>query len=56
MKLSILDLSIVPPSGNRHEALKNTLELAQQADRMGYSRFWVAEHHAAGTGLDVPLR
>ena len=50
MKLSILDLSIVPPSGNRHEALKNTLELAQQADRMGYSRFWVAEHHAAGTG------
>ena len=49
MKLSILDLSIVPKNGDRHQALKNTLELAQQADELGYTRFWVAEHHAAGT-------
>ncbi len=50
MKLSILDLSIVPKNGNRHVALTNTLELAKQADALGYTRFWVAEHHAAGTG------
>lgn len=50
MKLSILDLSIVPKNGDRHQALTNTLELAQQADKLGYNRFWVAEHHAAGTG------
>lgn len=50
MKLSILDLSIVPKSGNRHQALINTLDLAQKADNLGFNRFWVAEHHAAGTG------
>lgn len=50
MKLSILDLSIVPKDGNRHQALMNTLDLAQQADNLGFNRFWVAEHHAAGTG------
>lgn len=49
MKLSILDLSIVPKNGNRTQALQNTLELAQQSDTLGFSRFWVAEHHAAGT-------
>ncbi|CAM1339272.1 MsnO8 family LLM class oxidoreductase [Tenacibaculum aestuarii] len=50
MKLSVLDLSIVPKNGDRHQALMNSLELAQQADALGFSRFWVAEHHAAGTG------
>ncbi len=50
MKLSILDLSIVPKNGDRHQALMNSLELAQHADRLGFNRFWVAEHHAAGTG------
>lgn len=50
MKLSILDLSIVPPNGDRHQALMNTIDLAVEADKLGYTRFWVAEHHAAGTG------
>lgn len=56
MKLSILDLSIVPPSGNRHEALKNTLELAQQADRMGILDFGLQNIMLQVQGLDVPLR
>ncbi len=51
MKLSILDLSITPPNGDRHQAIKNTLELAQLADRAGYHRFWMAEHHGAGTAV-----
>ncbi|MCB0452527.1 MAG: LLM class flavin-dependent oxidoreductase [Aequorivita sp.] len=50
MKLSILDLSIVPKNGNRHQALMNTLDLAQQAETLGYTRFWIAEHHTVGTG------
>jgi len=50
MKLSILDLSIVPKDGDRHQALMNTLHLAQEADKLGYNRFWVAEHHAVGVG------
>ncbi len=50
MKLSILDLSIVPPNGDRHQAITNTLELCQKADELGFNRFWVAEHHGAGTG------
>ncbi len=50
MKLSVLDLSIVPPNGNRHQAITNTLELCQKADELGYHRYWVAEHHGAGTG------
>jgi len=49
MKLSLLDLSIVPKNGNRQQALQNTLNLAKNADALGYTRFWVAEHHAAGT-------
>ena len=50
MRLSILDLSIVPKNGDRHQALMNTLEIAKQADELGYTRFWVAEHHATGAG------
>lgn len=50
MKLSILDLSIIPKNGDRHQALMNTLEIAKEADQLGFTRFWLAEHHAAGAG------
>lgn len=49
MKLSILDQSIVPVNGDRQQALQNTIETAQLGDALGYTRIWVAEHHAAGT-------
>ena len=43
--LSILDLAFVPEGGTPAEALKRSLELAQHAERWGYTRFWLAEHH-----------
>ncbi len=45
MKLSILDLAFVPAGATPAEALRNTLDLAQHAERWGYHRFWLAEHH-----------
>jgi luciferase family oxidoreductase group 1 len=45
MKLSILDLAFVPAGSTPADALHNTLDLAQHAERWGYHRFWLAEHH-----------
>ena len=45
MKLSILDLAHVPVGSNVGQALRNTLDYARHADRLGYQRFWLAEHH-----------
>jgi len=42
--LSILDLAFVPEGGTPADALRNTLDLAQHAERWGYRRFWLAEH------------
>jgi luciferase family oxidoreductase group 1 len=43
--LSVLDLAPVPDGGTAGEALRATIDLARQAERLGYHRFWVAEHH-----------
>ena len=43
--LSILDLAFVPEGATPAQALARTLELAQHAERWGYKRFWLAEHH-----------
>src|SRR5689334_13905737 len=43
--LSILDLAFVPKGGTPADALRNTLDLAQHAEKWGYRRFWLAEHH-----------
>jgi luciferase family oxidoreductase group 1 len=43
--LSILDLSPVPEGSDVGQSLRNTLELAQHAERLGYNRYWLAEHH-----------
>src|SRR5437763_1495325 len=42
---SILDLSPIVEGGDAARALRHTLDLAQHAERWGYHRFWVAEHH-----------
>lgn len=47
MKLSILDQSPVSEGSSPAEALAQTALLAREAERLGYHRFWVAEHHAA---------
>jgi len=43
--LSVLDLSPVPAGGTAADALRNSIDLAQVAERSGYHRYWVAEHH-----------
>ena len=42
---SVLDLSIVSTGRSSADALADTTRLAQPAERLGYTRFWVAEHH-----------
>ena len=53
VKLSILDQSPIISGQTPAAAIHATLELAQAADRMGYHRYWLAEHHAM-TGLADP--
>jgi len=43
--LSVLDLVPVPEGGSAAEALRRTVELAGLAERLGYARYWFAEHH-----------
>jgi luciferase family oxidoreductase group 1 len=45
VRLSVLDLSPVSSGSSSTEALRNTLDLARLADRLGYTRYWLAEHH-----------
>lgn len=43
--ISVLDLAPVVEGAAARDALRNTLDLAQHAERWGYHRFWLAEHH-----------
>ncbi len=45
MKLSVLDLASVYEGMSHGEALRQTIVTAQEAEKLGYRRFWVAEHH-----------
>lgn len=42
---SILDLSPIPEGASASIALRNSRDLAQQAEAFGYTRYWLAEHH-----------
>jgi luciferase family oxidoreductase group 1 len=42
---SVLDLSPIVLGSDAAQALRNTLDLAQHAERWGYKRYWLAEHH-----------
>ncbi len=44
-RLSVLDQSPISQGSSGAQALANTLELARLTDRLGYHRYWVAEHH-----------
>ncbi len=45
MKLSVLDLAPVVEGATPRDALLNARDLARHAERLGYHRFWMAEHH-----------
>src|SRR5699024_9792905 len=45
MKLSILDLATIYNNETPEETLRNSTELVQLADKLGYTRYWFAEHH-----------
>ena len=61
--LSILDLAPIVEGATPADALRNSLDLARHAERLGYTRFWLAEHHnmlgiasAATSVVDRPRR
>jgi luciferase family oxidoreductase group 1 len=43
--LSVLDLSPITEGSTASQSLANTLDLARHAERLGYNRYWLAEHH-----------
>ncbi|MEH7391794.1 LLM class flavin-dependent oxidoreductase [Bacillus sp. JJ1474] len=45
MKLSILDQSPISSNQTAKEALNESMKLAQAGEKLGYSRYWIAEHH-----------
>jgi alkanesulfonate monooxygenase SsuD/methylene tetrahydromethanopterin reductase-like flavin-dependent oxidoreductase (luciferase family) len=57
--LAVLDLVPISTGSDAGQALRNSIDLARQAERFGYSRYWFAEHHlnpgVAGTSPAVVL-
>lgn len=45
--LSVLDQSPIAQGSDAAQAVRNTLDLARTADRLGFHRYWLAEHHAS---------
>jgi luciferase family oxidoreductase group 1 len=44
--LSVLDLAPIPEGSDASQSLRNSADLARNAERLGYKRFWMAEHHS----------
>jgi luciferase family oxidoreductase group 1 len=57
--LGVLDLVPIPSGSTAADALRNSIDLAQRAEQLGYARYWFAEHHlnpgVAGTSPAVVL-
>ena len=53
-QLSVLDLSPVVESADVGQALANTVDLARHAERWGFRRYWIAEHHFVGVASSAP--
>ena len=57
--LTVLDLVPISSGSTATQALRNSIDLARQAERLGYARYWFAEHHlnpgVAGTSPAVVL-
>lgn len=48
-RLSVLDLSPISGEGTQAQGVRDSLEVAVAADRLGYHRIWFAEHHSIAT-------
>ena len=56
LPVSVLDLAPVPTGSSPGDALRATIELARHVERLGFRRFWVAEHHnMPGIASSAPL-
>jgi luciferase family oxidoreductase group 1 len=49
LRLSVLDQSVSVVGSSEDAAIRDTLDLAQHCERLGYERFWVSEHHGLPT-------
>src|SRR5699024_5290650 len=45
IKYSVLDLAVIIDGHSLGDALRNSRDLAREVEEIGYSRFWMAEHH-----------
>jgi hypothetical protein len=45
LRLSVLDLAPITQGSDAATALKHALDLARNAERLGFHRYWLAEHH-----------
>ncbi|MDU7867325.1 MAG: LLM class flavin-dependent oxidoreductase, partial [Pantoea sp.] len=45
LRLSVLDLAPIPQGATAREAFHTSLALERQAEKLGYQRYWLAEHH-----------
>jgi luciferase-like monooxygenase len=55
LPLSVLDLAPVSADSTGPQALRNSIELAQRADRLGYTRYWLAQHpNIPGIAISTP--
>lgn len=49
LKLSVLDQTPIRRGSNAREALQESIQLAKHTDRLGYTRYWLSEHHNIAT-------
>lgn len=48
VRITVLDQSPIRSGATPADAVQETIRLAQAADRWGYHRYWLAEHHSSG--------
>jgi luciferase family oxidoreductase group 1 len=49
MKLSVVDQAPIPAGSSPTDALRNSIDLARYTEALGYTRYWIAEHHSTAS-------
>ena len=56
IRLSILDTAMIGSGTTAHDSLTATIRLAQRAEELGFTRYWMAEHHGfPGVASSAPV-